>query len=173
MSNDLGIEAMILQTSNNVGQFGVYLPTGYWPTIKRLLRRLASRAGLTCGKPENSWTGTEVPYVQRNNNGEIIALWREPPEGNSEFIPATDPDVMAFLDTLSTSSDEPGEFSLSSDLQMVRVIEDLIDLLITKRVIVLTDLPVPVQNKLLRQRAKREHLLGNLSILNDSDKGLF
>lgn len=114
-----------------------------------------------------------MPYVQRNNNGEIIALWREAPEQNSEFIPATDPAVMAFLDAVSASPDEPGEFSLSSDLQMVRVIEDLIDLLITKRIIVLTDLPVPVQNKLLRQRAKREHLLGNLSILNDSDKGLF
>lgn len=139
---------MILQTSNNVGQFGVYLPSGYW-------------------------TGTEVPYVQRNNNGEIIAVWREQPKENSEFVPATDPEVMTFLETLSTSTDERSEFSLSSDLQMVRVIEDLIDLLITKRVIVLTDLPVPVQNKLLRQRAKREHLLGNLSILNDSDKGLF
>lgn len=114
-----------------------------------------------------------MPYVQRNNNGEIVALWRDQPEGNSEFIPATNPDVMAFLSAVSTSPDEQGEFSLSSDLRMVRVIEDLIDLLITKRVIVLTDLPVPVQNKLLRQRAKREHLLGNLSILNDSDKGLF
>lgn len=114
-----------------------------------------------------------MPYVQRNDNGEIIAVWREQPNENSEFVPATDPEVMTFLETLSTSPDERSEFSLSSDLQMVRVIEDLIDLLITKRVIVLTDLPVPVQNKLLRQRAKREHLLGNLSILNDSDKGLF
>lgn len=114
-----------------------------------------------------------MPYVQRNSNGEVIALWREQPEENSEFIPASDPEVMGFLDEVSASADERGEFSLSSDLQMVRVIEDLIDLLITKRVIVLTDLPVPVQNKLLRQRAKREYLLGNLSIISDSDKGLF
>lgn len=116
-----------------------------------------------------------MPYVQRNSNGEVIALWREQPEGISEFIPASDPEVMGFLDAVSAQSDERGEFSLSSDLQMVRVIEDLIDLLITKRVIVLTDLPVPVQNKLLRQRAKREHLLGNLGLISDSesDQGLF
>lgn len=114
-----------------------------------------------------------MPYVQRDSNGEIIAVWRDEPEGGSEFVPPTDPDVMGFLDAVASSPDERSEFSLSSDLQMVRVIEDLIDLLITKRVIVLTDLPLPVQNKLLRQRAKREHLLGNLSILNDSDKGLF
>lgn len=114
-----------------------------------------------------------MPYVQRNDNGEVIALWREQPEGTSEFLPASDPEVVGFLDTISAQTDEGGEFSLSSDLQMVRVIEDLIDLLITKRVIVLTDLPVPVQNKLLRQRAKREHLLDNLGLISESDKGLF
>lgn len=114
-----------------------------------------------------------MPYVQRNSKGEIIALWREQPEGASEFIPPSDPEVAGFLGAISAPSDESGEFSLSSDLQMVRVIEDLIDLLITKRVIVLTDLPVPVQNKLLRQRVKREHLLGNLGIISDSDKTLF
>lgn len=116
-----------------------------------------------------------MPYVQRNSNGEIIALWREQPDGNCEFLPSSDPDVVGFIDAVSASSDENGEFSLSSDLQMVRVIEDLIDLLISKRVIVLTDLPVPVQNKLLRQRAKREHLISNLGIISDADddQGLF
>lgn len=116
-----------------------------------------------------------MPYVQRNDNGEIIALWREQPEGDYELVPSTDPEVMNFIEAVSSAADDRGEFTLSSDLQMVRVIEDLIDLLISKRVIVLTDLPLPVQNKLLRQRAKREHLISNLGIIadSDSDKGLF
>ena len=114
-----------------------------------------------------------MPYVQRNESGEIIALWKEPPEGEHDFIPASDPAVPAFLDTLVRPGDANGHFSLASDLQMVRVIEDLINLLITKGLIVLTDLPVAVQNKLLQQRARRERLLGSFSIISEGDKGLF
>jgi hypothetical protein len=114
-----------------------------------------------------------MPYVQRNESGEIIALWKEPPEGEHDFIPASDPAVPAFLDTLVRPGDANGHFSLASDLQMVRVIEDVINLLIAKHVIVLTDLPEAVQNKLLQQRSRREHLLGSTAIIAEGEQKLF
>lgn len=47
--------------------------------------------------------------------------------------------------------------SIASDLAMVRVVEDLIELLISKSVITLNELPPPVQQKLLaRHKMRRE-----------------
>jgi hypothetical protein len=114
-----------------------------------------------------------MPYVQRNESGEIIALWKEPPEGEHEFVPASDPAIPAFLDTLVRPGDANGHFSLASDLQMVRVIEDVINLLIAKHVIVLTDLPEAVQNKLLQQRHRRENLLGSTAMIAEGEQKLF
>lgn len=112
-----------------------------------------------------------MPYVQRDKNGEIVALWKEKSEFAAEFAAATDPEVEAFV--TNGAPLEKSEFSIASDLQMVRVIEDLINLLITKGLIVVTDLPVAVQNKLLQQRARRERLLGSFSIISEGEKGLF
>jgi hypothetical protein len=42
-----------------------------------------------------------------------------------------------------------------SDLDMIRVYEDVVDLLISKRVICLTDLPRAAQEKLLRRKHMR------------------
>jgi hypothetical protein len=114
-----------------------------------------------------------MPYVQRNEKGEIIALSKEPPEGKHEFITASDPAIPAFLDAIARPGEANGHFSLATDLQMVRVIEDVINLLIAKHVIVLTDLPEAVQNKLLQQRSRRENLLGSTAIIADGEQKLF
>jgi hypothetical protein len=121
----------------------------------------------------SSRSGVGVPYVQRDPAGKILALWKEKQDGLQEFVSPDSPEVLSFLDSISGHDPENTPFSLASDLQMVRVIEDLINLLITKRMIVLTELPIPVQNKLLRQRAKRESLIGQVSIISESDKSLF
>lgn len=112
-----------------------------------------------------------MPYVQRNKDGEIVALWKERHESAMEFLPPSDPAVHAFVE--AGQADGADGFSLASDLQMVRVIEDVIDLLIAKQVIVLTDLPLAVQQKLLRQRARRERLLKDVSVIDEEEKGLF
>ncbi len=56
------------------------------------------------------------------------------------------------------------------DLEMVRVVEDLIDLLIDKGIILFTDLPEVVQNKILFKRSLRSTL--QPSLLHDSDDEL-
>ncbi|MGE5471151.1 MAG: tryptophan synthase subunit beta like protein [Bacteroidota bacterium] len=113
-----------------------------------------------------------MPYVNRNEAGEIKSVSKEKPDVESEFLAPDTPELLAFLDAVTqTTADQ--DFSLSADLHMVRVIEDLINLMISKRLIVLTELPVAVQHKLLEQRARRERHVGSVSIINSDKDGLF
>jgi len=50
----------------------------------------------------------------------------------------------------------------SSDTAMVRVLEDLVDVLVAKDVIRLTDLPADARQRLLRRKAARGKLIGAL-----------
>ena len=108
-----------------------------------------------------------MPYVQRDAAGKIIALFREPLDSGQEQLPADHLDVLTFL-----SDGDSAPFSPFSDLQMIRVIEDVIDVLIRKQVILLTELPPAVQNKLLQQRSRRDQLFGSVSVLGEADNGI-
>lgn len=118
-----------------------------------------------------------MPYVQRNERAEVVGLLKEPTDSAREFLVSSHPDVVAFLLDRQPGRDGPDGreegFSLLADLEMVRVIEDLVDLLISKNVIVLTDLPEAVQDKLLRQRNLRSALFGGISLNDEEGKGLF
>ncbi len=106
-------------------------------------------------------------YARRNADGRIEAIFREKPRGRSEPLAADHPDVLAFLSAAGgnsggTSPDRPAEGPpggnkwANDDLAMVRVVEDLIDVLIQKNLITLTDLPLPAQRKLMSRHGKRD-----------------
>lgn len=111
-----------------------------------------------------------MPYVQRAPDGSIIALWAEPQSDGQEFLPPDHADIAAFVGGGTDASTQG--FSSADDLRMVRVIEDLIDILIQKNVIVFTDLPEAAREKILAQRGLRERLFGATSPLNPDD-GIF
>lgn len=90
-----------------------------------------------------------MPYVKRDASQQVIALLREPEPGAETFLPPDAPEVLAFL-----YGDKSGELA-ALDLEFIRVIEDVIDLLVDHKVIRFTDLPVPVQDKLNRRRSLR------------------
>lgn len=56
-----------------------------------------------------------------------------------------------------------------TDTEMARVLEDLIDVLITRGVIQFTDLPEAAQAKLLERRQTRAQLGRTLNLLPDQD----
>ena len=65
------------------------------------------------------------------------------------------------------------EFLTQSDTAIARVLEDLIDVLITRGVIQFTDLPDAAQNKLLSRRETRARLKDSLQLLpGDGEGGL-
>jgi hypothetical protein len=100
-----------------------------------------------------------MPYVIRDVDGRIIGLTDESPGGDVEELELAHPDVQAFLEAARNQVS-------SSDSETIRVIEDLVDLLIEKKLILFTDLPRAAQQKLSeRQRMRSElNVLGNLMV---------
>lgn len=61
---------------------------------------------------------------------------------------------------------DPDYFS-RSDAEFVRVLEDLIDTLIAKGTLRLTDLPIEAQRKINQRKHNRARLTENLDLLDD------
>lgn len=60
----------------------------------------------------------------------------------------------------------------STDQELARITEDLIDILIARGVIQFTDFPAEAQAKLLQRRQTRAALSRRLQLLDDGDSGL-
>ena len=88
-------------------------------------------------------------------------------EDAPEEIAFDAPELLAFVERLTDS----GDVFETSDLKLIRVIEDVIDLLIAKNVICITELPPPVQTKLMERRSLRQSL-NALTLFGDDDQGI-
>jgi hypothetical protein len=100
-----------------------------------------------------------MPYVTRDPEGQIAALYASRSEEAHEELAADDPDLRAFLGE-SGQSAGIREALDASDLEMIRVLEDLIMVLIGNGVIKLTDLPHAARMKLARRGELRVQLGG-------------
>jgi hypothetical protein len=98
-----------------------------------------------------------MPFVERNAAGAIVAVSATPGPAAAEELPAGHPELLRFV----SGGGARAELSVS-DLELVRVIEDLVGLLIDKQVIMLTELPPAAQRKFARRRDLRGKL-GDLS----------
>ncbi len=108
-----------------------------------------------------------MPYVARDQNGKIIAASPAQVDGVSESIAADAPELLAFVESITTSASELAV----SDMKLIRAIEDIVDLLIAKNIICITDLPSAVQDKLLERHSLR-HSLNALSLIGEDDQGI-
>lgn len=100
-------------------------------------------------------------YVVRDPNGSVVSLHREPVEG-AELLPAHHPDVQAFL------GQQGGRSFAEMDASLVRVLEDLIDALLRRNVLRITDLPQEAQVKLFERKHFRDNLQGSaLNLFGD------
>jgi len=115
-----------------------------------------------------------MPYLKRNSAGAIIALTASPSGPDAEFRAADHPDVLLFLSAGPQDADERDTSLdlLATDLSMIRVIEDVIDILIAKNIIMFSELPQPVQEKLLRKKGQREKLFGVGDVIGSDDEVL-
>ncbi len=106
-----------------------------------------------------------MPYIHRDEYGNIQALSAQPGD-SGEFVAPTNPAVLRFLMQTSTIAGAEAQLSddhlvlQQADLDLIRVIEDVIELLIDKNVFMFSDLPLPVQQKLLNKRGHRQRLSG-------------
>lgn len=101
-------------------------------------------------------------YVKRSKDGQIMAISREQISDEWEAVADDAPEVTAFAALLAGGPQN----LVTTDLGLVRVVEDLIDLLIEQGVIRFTDLPQEAQNKLFARRNLRSSIRG-LQLLDE------
>ncbi len=119
-----------------------------------------------------------MPYVQRNSQNKITALFAEPCYPAQEFLREVDPQVQAFVQDKPSSELAGDERETlihvlsASDLESIRIIDDLVALLVRSNTIRYTDLPAAAQKKLMSRQQAREQL-SELPDLIDADEPLF
>ncbi len=94
-----------------------------------------------------------MPYARRNAQGQLDSLHRDAGPEAAEFLDDRHPEVLAFI------GQEPASSGFGDlDAAFVRVIEDVIDTLIVKNVINISDLPAQAQGKLFARKSFRERV---------------
>lgn len=107
-------------------------------------------------------------YIKRDKDNQICAVYSDETEGINEQINIDDPEFVEFL--MRCDHDLHLKF-LQSDLQLIRVVEDLIDILMDKNIITITDFPQPVIDKLLARQAFRKRYAGAAGMeYNENDE---
>lgn len=95
-----------------------------------------------------------MPYVFVDAEGLVAAVYAEPVDGAVE-VAIDDPRLADFHRRTDPDRAQREEW-IQSDLGLARVLEDLVDVLIEKKVIMFTDLPEGAQQKLLERRGLRK-----------------
>lgn len=93
-----------------------------------------------------------MPYIIRNAQGSIIGVSIEPTEDTIEYLPGAHPEVTAFQDR---ERERGGDELSATDFSMARVTEDLVELLVNKKIIELSELPEQAQRKLRLRKSLR------------------
>ena len=106
-------------------------------------------------------------YVQRNAQGQLIRVEAAAFACAQETLAADAQEIQAWF------ANQDVESSLlqlkQSDLDMIRVLDDLVQVLMNKGVLRITDLPPAAQSKLL-SRTQARVALGGLNRLIDDDE---
>ncbi|KGE03941.1 hypothetical protein [Pseudohaliea rubra] len=108
-----------------------------------------------------------MPFVKRNAEGTIVAASQREEGDCAEEISETELLASGFLDRLAGVEGREGRHLAGTDLELVRVIEDVVDLLVEKGVILFTELPESAQKKVLARQQLRSRIGGSLNLLGD------
>ena len=104
-----------------------------------------------------------MPYVKRNSGGDIIAVALDRTPGHEEYLATSDGELAAFSSAINLSSDSLRD----SDLDMIRVLDDLIELLTAKGIILFTELPESAQAKIILRKGLRQNRSPSLNLLGE------
>jgi len=115
-----------------------------------------------------------MPYVTRNKKGEIKSIYtKPPPKSKAEWVsPEQMDEVIQFLND-SQSAEQSYTYMETSDLELIRVLEDLIELLCDKHIISFTELPQTAQQKLTMRKKMRKHMGGLTGLIGEDEEGIF
>jgi len=111
-----------------------------------------------------------MPFVTRNEQGEIASLSYIKQAEQQEQIDVISPEIIAFLNNSLDDTHTALNALQSTDGQMARVTEDLIHLLIKKNIINITELPNPAQKKVILREKLRSHVENEFCSFLDEDE---
>ncbi|MCY1273155.1 hypothetical protein D9M68_119070 [compost metagenome] len=110
-------------------------------------------------------------YVQRDGQGRLLRVENEPFEGMNDTLPLQSEELKAWIDARMEAKSRLDQLR-QSDLEMVRVLEDVVHILVERGVISFTDLPEAARIKLDERAVARAELEGLEDSLPDSPPGL-
>ena len=96
-------------------------------------------------------------YVTRDEMGEIAAVFAAAQHDGDEPIAMQDPELLAFVSG-GDSGAALRSYLAGTDADLLRIVEDLVNVLIDRNMILLTDFPEGAQRKLLKRKAIRDKL---------------
>ncbi|MCP3852564.1 MAG: hypothetical protein GY694_20395 [Gammaproteobacteria bacterium] len=111
-----------------------------------------------------------MPFVKRDPEGKIIGLFCKEQKDTSEELSSNNKEIINFLEN-NDYKEYTNHLLNQSDTNFIRVLEDLIDVLLDKHILLLTDLPDAAQQKLLkRKKIRKEHIE---SIISEDEDDIF
>lgn len=112
-------------------------------------------------------------YIQRDSQGQLVKVEETPFPEMTGQMNKDSPEAILWRKNRELVQSGLQQLR-QSDLDMVRVLEDLIQVLTQKGVISITDFPAAAQLKLISRSQAREALNGGLSkLINDEDDAMF
>ncbi len=101
-----------------------------------------------------------MPFVSRGPDGRIVSVHEQAAVGVSEWMEPGDEHLLSFVGGSAAPAPAPSPAPALAgfnelDADFVRVIEDVIDALIARNLINLSDLPPEAQRKLMRRKGLR------------------
>lgn len=108
-------------------------------------------------------------YVQRDTQGKLLRVESLPFDGMSESIAVESEELHNWL-KVKEEVNARLECLNSSDLELVRVLEDVVNVLVDRGVIQYTDLPEAARAKLDQRAVARADIEGLNSMLKETGK---
>ncbi len=115
--------------------------------------------------------GNHMVYVQRDAEGRLLRVEHDPFEGMTETLAVESDELHNWLAAREEVKERLASLK-ESDLELVRVLEDVVSVLVEKGVIRYTDLPDAARRKLDRRAVTRAEIEGLSGLLGDDDHQL-
>ena len=105
-------------------------------------------------------------YIERDSAGNIVAVHNKATDRTTEQKSIMDEEIMGFLNK-SVDTEPWMKLLPHSDIGIIRILEDLIELLIKKNIIRFTDLPEEAQKKIRDRKQIREKITPAQLVVDD------
>ena len=104
-----------------------------------------------------------MPFVKRDARGAVITVSQVPGASCTEELSRDDPALTAFFTGIASEASSLD----ATDQDLIRVLEDVVDLLIAKGLILFTELPVDAQQKIMRRQQMRSAMGNTLDLISE------